>query len=277
MSPAGRYDPGWVSRYYDAYGEREWKRWDRSPEDRVKLHVHRHYLERFVQSGQTVLEIGAGSGRFTQVLAELGARILVADLSKGQLALNRANAAAYGYGRNVIDWIAMDACDMGSLASSRFDAVVAYGGLIGFVFENRNRVMTELLRVLKSGGPLLMSVMSVWGSFHSDLPFVLSIPREQNESIIDSGDLHPDTFSTPNQRVHMFRAEELESFLADHPVRLEAISASNSLTAGCGDGLSSIESDEAKWRYLLEKEIVASSASGCLDIGTHIIAVVRKL
>ena len=58
-----RYDPDWVRTHYDEYGMREWHRWDESPVERAKLHVHLHYLQQYVRLGDRVLEIGAGAGR----------------------------------------------------------------------------------------------------------------------------------------------------------------------------------------------------------------------
>jgi 2-polyprenyl-3-methyl-5-hydroxy-6-metoxy-1,4-benzoquinol methylase len=276
MSKSGRYDPGWLSQFYDAYGEKEWARWDKTPEERIKLHVHQHYLGKYLRRGQTVLEIGAGSGRFTRTLSELGTRIVVADLSKGQLELNRINSEKYGYKKSVINWIQMDVCEINGLQLDSFDAIVAYGGLLGFVFEKRAQAMTEMLKVLKQHGVLLLSVMSTWGTVHSALESVLSVDLAQNDQIIESGDLHPDTYSTPNQRVHMFRAMELKEFLGRFPIEIECISASNAISAGYGNRLEPLEKQEEKWKYLLEKEIVASREEGCLDSGTHIIAVGRK-
>ena len=89
-----RYDAHWMARVFDEYGEKEWERWERSHADQVKLHVHCHYIRLAVKEGDSVLEVGAGAGRFTQVLAELGAQIVVADISEGQLNLNRKHQIA---------------------------------------------------------------------------------------------------------------------------------------------------------------------------------------
>src|SRR5205823_8297077 len=82
--------------YYDEYGEREWYRFDRAPADRVNLEIHRRFLARLVRPGDRVLEVGAGPGRFTIQLAELGAKVCVADISPRQLQLNREKVAEAG-------------------------------------------------------------------------------------------------------------------------------------------------------------------------------------
>jgi integrase len=67
--------------FYDNLGEREWSRLEETPRGRVAYEVHRQFLERFVRSGDRVLEIVAGPGRFTFDLARLGATVEVTDLS----------------------------------------------------------------------------------------------------------------------------------------------------------------------------------------------------
>ena len=95
---ASEYDAEGIAQFFDQYGLREWNRLVETPVDEVNLYLHTHYLEQTIRPGMVVLEIGAGAGRFTQVLARLGARILVADISQGQLDLNRRFAFCGGGG-----------------------------------------------------------------------------------------------------------------------------------------------------------------------------------
>jgi cyclopropane fatty-acyl-phospholipid synthase-like methyltransferase len=85
--------PDQIRAYFDRIGFAEWDRFDRSPVEKVKLHLHEVYLRRHLPTGARVLEIGAGPGRFTRVLVEHGCRVVVTDLSPVQLELNRATAA----------------------------------------------------------------------------------------------------------------------------------------------------------------------------------------
>jgi ubiquinone/menaquinone biosynthesis C-methylase UbiE len=120
-----KYDPNWVRDHYDAYGMKEWHRWERTPSSRIAFAVHAHYLRQYLQPGQRILEIGTGAGRFTQLLAEIGARITVADISPGQLALNRQQAEALGFAAAVEAWVECDACELHEhFSDGQFDTVV---------------------------------------------------------------------------------------------------------------------------------------------------------
>jgi len=54
------------------------------------------------------------------------------------------------------------------------------------------------------------------------------------------------------------------------------MSASNCLATNWIDVLSELPEDGEKWQHLLEMEIEACQESGCLDLGTHIIAICKK-
>lgn len=273
----GLYDAKWVEAFYDSYGTTEWDRMVRDPAHEVKLHVHRHFLERFVHSGDRVLEVGAGPGRFTLELAKLDAKVWVGDISPVQLDLHKQMAAAHGFEAAVCERRKADLCDLSPYASESFDAVVAYGGPLSYVFERRAEALSEVRRVLVPGGAALFSVMSTWGSIHEYLtPGVLAVDVEVNRKIVKSGDLHPSVYSEANHLCHMFRAGELADLLRDAGFEVEGVAASNCLSAAAGDRLAELRGDETRWNHLLEMELEACQEPGCVDMGTHIVAAGRK-
>ena len=271
------YDRDYVARYFDELGEREWSRLINTPADEIKLYIHSHYLEKYIRKGDFVLDIGAGPGRFTQLLVTLGATAIVADISQQQLELNKRYAAELNFAHGVKDWLQLDICDMSTFADQTFDAVVCYGNPIGYVFERKDRALAEVLRVLKPRGKAFISVASLWGSLHELLPAVMTVDTAKNVEIIRTGDVYFDASEGLRHRSHLFRGNEFREFLESHRVSILDLSASNAVSAVWGDKLKEVRADSARWNELLTMELEACRQPGCLDMGTHILAVIEKV
>lgn len=272
-----RYNPDWVRSYYNEYGEKEWKRWDESPVEQIKFEVHLYYLRKHLQVNDRILEIGAGAGRFTQELAKISKRIVVADISPVQLQLNRGNAHKLGFSDSIERWVECDICDLRPhFREEEFDAVVCYGGPLSYVFDEREKALQELLRVTKPKGLLFLSVMSLWGTVHHFLPQVLQVDPTINREIIASGDLGPDKIKASRHFCHMYRAAEFRAFLEKAGLVIEVLSASDCLSATWAEHLKTLKENRVIWQHILEMEIEACREPGCLDMGTHLIAVCRK-
>ena len=272
----GPYDPFWVANFYDEYAGKEWERLVAMPVDRVSLEIHSHYLRRYVQPGSRVLEIGAGPGRFTQLLAELSCRVLVADISPRQLELHAEKAREFGFEKAVEERRRLDICDLGEFADASFDVVLAYGGPLSYVFGRAGQALGECTRVCKPGGHVLASVMSLWGSLHKTLGQDLDVPAESMRRIIATGDLTPANWQGITHRCHLFRAAEIHSLLDGLPLRIRTLSASGFLSTHWNQQLEGLEPHSEAWQMLIEMELQACASEGCLDAGTHLIVVAQK-
>lgn len=270
------YHSGVIADYFDQLADGEWERLVKTPTAEIRLEVHAHYLRSFILPGSRVLEVGAGPGRFTQMLAALGCRITVVDISQVQLDLNRRYADELGFETAVAGWLQMDICDLTEFAADSFDALVCYGGPLSYVLDRREQALAECARATRPGGLIFMSVMSLWGSAHEHLPAVLTTPVENNRQIVATGDLTPQTRPGSRHDCHMFRAAELRRFLEGQGLEVAAMSASNTLTTGWDEPLTEVRQDPERWAELLAMEIEACCEAGCLDMGSHIIAVARK-
>lgn len=270
------YDPEAVERYYDNAGLAEYTRHDKSPEMRIKFELHLSCLRSFVAPGSRVLEIGPGPGRFTEVLAGMGCRISVVDISSEQLELNRERAQERGYASSIDAWLKEDVCDLRALGAQMFDAIVAFGGPFSYVLDRRDRAMQECLKRLEPSGRVLLSVMSKWGTIHAFLRDVQTLPPEEIEAIVRTGDVTPETApkaSADGHCFHMFTAAELTAFLEDHALSIDFMSASNAVSTKWGELLET----EQFFAKALELEQEAAQSSGALDMGTHILGVVSRL
>jgi SAM-dependent methyltransferase len=267
------YDPAAIAAHFDRLSHRELERFERTLGDRVSLALHSHVLEQFTQPRGRVLDIGAGPGLFTEQLHHLGCRITVGDLSAEQLRLNREAAAARGFAKSVDGWHQLDICDLSVFPDGAFDTVVAFGGPLSYVFTSRDRALSECIRVLRPGGMLLLSVMSLWGTMHRHLAGVLTLPDAANRSIVATGDLTRESDPSSTHYCHMYRAAELRALLDRSDLSLEWISASSGVATGLERG---VVTDERSWQLVLEFELEACRQPGYLDAGTHLIAAVRR-
>ena len=176
--------------------------------------------------------MGAGAGRFTIKLARLGTRVTVVDISPEQLRLNEEHIAQARLevaieGRHLADMRDLSRFDDGS-----FDVTVCYVGPLSWVLEDADRALSELLRVTKLGGHVLVGVMSRFGALKAFLPAdeIDTFGLEEMQAIVDTGYL-PDHHSTLGP-VHLYTWAELRQLLRRHPCTVVAASAANFLSVG---------------------------------------------
>jgi len=267
------YDAAAIAGYFDGFAAAEWDRFGHTLGDRVSLALHVEALRRSIPPACRVLEIGAGPGRFTEVLAALGCQVVVGDISTVQLELNRARANERGFATSVERWQQLDVCDLRPLTPGAFDAVVAYGGPLSYALDRRDQALAECVRVLRPGGVLALSVMCLWGAMRRHLPVILQQPPEINARIVATGDLDEVTNFGSGHYCHMFRSGELVELLRRHGLTIDLISASSALSTGLDAGLATAPE---RWRELLEWERAACVEPANLDAGTHLIAVARR-
>ena len=268
-----KYDAKQVTDFYNLDAEREWQRLVSSPEEEVKLQVHNHYLHKYLDKEMNVLEIGAGPGRFTQTLHKIGCQILVSDISPVQLQANRDKAKELGFDTSVTDWQEVDVSNLGQFTDRSFDAIVAYGGPLSYVFDQLDQALSECHRILGPDGLLIASVMSLWGTLHR---FFASFPESDPTPIVEHGDLTAETYPGTTHFCHLFRAQELREVMTRNGFDVITLSASSSLSPTHNDIVETLREDPARWQSLIDLEIEASASPGMIEAGTHMIVVARK-
>jgi ubiquinone/menaquinone biosynthesis C-methylase UbiE len=266
------WDPDHTAAYYDAFGEREWTRFEDGLTPRVSLAVHLHHLRRFAEPGDRVLDVGAGPGRFTIELARLGAEVVVADISPAQLELNRERVKEAGLEKQVTDRVVADVLDLSRWSDGAFDATVCYGGALSYVLERAPEAAAELARVTRPGGHVLVSVMSLVGTVLQFMEGLLDLARRDGvpfqEEIVATGFLPERGKDYGHLPMTLYRWPQLQELLAPHG---EIVAAS---AAGL---LASVDPAEPELRDLLARwEVDLAADPGALSCGQHILAVVRK-
>lgn len=132
----------------------------------------RHVIdERFLphlKQDARILDVGSGGGLFTKYIADLRPDIHIVgiDLSKPQI------ARAAKRMRNYADRVRFELGDATQLAFAdrTFDGVISYGSIKHWT--SRDAGLAECIRVLKSGGPLLITEADRSTSFEDAERFI---------------------------------------------------------------------------------------------------------
>jgi SAM-dependent methyltransferase len=263
------HDPERAAAFFDEYGEREWTRFDDERTPSTSLGVHVEYLRRYARAGDRVLEVGAGPGRFTIELAQLGASVVVADISTRQLELNRQKVADAGL--EVEDRVVADVVDL-PFADGSFDATVCYGGPVSYAVDRAEDAVAELARVTRPGGHMLVSVMSLVGAIQAYADAVLEVTAEHGVDVTDrivaTGFL-PEGPGLGHLAMRLFRWRELEELLSRH----------GEVVAASATGLirPSRDPEDPELRALLARlELELAAEPGAIDCAPHMLAVVRR-
>lgn len=107
------------------------------------------YLHKYLRPGASVLEVGAGTGRYSLALAREDFRVSALELMESNLAVFRAHLRP----EDEIDVRQGDARDLSRYPDAAFDAVLVLGPLYHLYTEaDKVRVLREARRVARPGG-----------------------------------------------------------------------------------------------------------------------------
>ena len=149
-----------IALYYDKSQESEHSRLDRH---QLEHDLTWGYLNQYLPSHGTILEIGSATGKYTLELARRGYHITAVDLSKILLENCRENIAREGLDKQV-QFVLADARNLGEIPQNEFDAVLLMGPLYHLILEtDRKTALKESFDRLREGGIFFSSFISRFG------------------------------------------------------------------------------------------------------------------
>lgn len=137
------------------------KHYNKHPEDKRLLRRHgivefettMHHLHRFLQQGQYILDIGAGTGRYTSALMAEGYQVKAVELV-------RRNIDVFLKREPSADVVLGDARNMAFLPSASSDVTLLLGPLYHLIGdEEKLKALNEAKRVTKPGGLIFVAYL----------------------------------------------------------------------------------------------------------------------
>ena len=152
-----------VTGFYDRVDEDS--RLKRSRHGQLEYAVTMNYIHRFTAPGAKILEIGAGTGRYSIALAKEGMNVTAVELAESNLSVLRENSVGI---ENLCAYHG-DATDLSRFPDASFDMVLVLGPLYHlFEKEDVNSAIDEAIRVTKPNGVIFFAFISVYGIMYAN-------------------------------------------------------------------------------------------------------------
>ncbi len=150
------------SDFYGQYDEDG--RLERSRHGQLEYFITMNYIHRYAAKGSKVLEVGAGTGRYSVALAKEGMDVAAVELVESNLAVLREKSRGL---RNLSAYRG-DAVNLG-FADNSFDLTLFFGPMYHLYEKDEvNCAIDEAIRVTKPGGVMMFAYISVYAIMYAN-------------------------------------------------------------------------------------------------------------
>lgn len=265
-----------VKKFYTGYVKREWKRLIKNPYHKLEFDTTLHFLKKYLPKKGLILDAGGGPGRYTIELAKQGYDMILLDITPANLELAKKQIKREKVEDKVKEVLEGSITDLSKFADNTFDMVICLGGPLSHVInkKERDKAISELIRVAKKGAPIFVSVisrLSVLAKSVREFPDEINQPRFKRYR--DSGDYMGNYGFTA---AHFFLPEELrDAFTKKNLVVLEMVGLE-----GVGSGFeketNELAKNKSRWKIWLETHYKTCIHPVVVGISEHILIIGRK-
>ena len=129
----------------------------RSRQGQLEYRITMNYIHKYLKAGDRVLEIGAGTGRYSIALAREGVQVSAVELVKRNLDLLKKHAE----GLTNIEALQADALDLSRFQDDTFDMTLLFGPMYHlYEHADQQKAIDEAIRVTKPGGVIMAAFLS---------------------------------------------------------------------------------------------------------------------
>ncbi len=123
------------------------------------------FIHRYAAKGSKILEVGAGTGRYSIALAKEGMDVTAVELVESNLEVLREN----GKGIMKLKAFQGDATDLSRFPDNAFDVTLLFGPMYHlYEADEVNRAIDEAIRVTKPDGVMMFAFLSVFAIMYAN-------------------------------------------------------------------------------------------------------------
>ena len=225
------------------------------------------YIHKYLGDDARILEIGAGTGRYSIALAKEGYNVTAVELVKHNLDILRSNSSG-------IDNIASmqgDALDLSMLSDDTFDLTLVFGPLYHlYEPEDQHKAIDEAIRVTKPGGIVIIAFLSVHAILLTNYLYE-GLKGGLEENFTDDYSVR----HFEDQLFTGFDIAEFEKLFTDKPVTwLKTVAADSVLEYG--ERWSGLELSDEDFDVFTKYHLATCETRELLGSSSHLLYVCRK-
>lgn len=169
------------------------------------------YIEKYLKSDSKILEVGAGTGRYSIALADKGYDVTAVELVEHNIEIMKKKVKP-NHKIHIYDG---NACDLSFIADNTYDIVLVLGPMYHlFNDDDKHKAISEAIRVAKTGGVIYCSYCN------NDTCMYKMFYKKRILEFIEK-DLIDDTFkakSSPNEIFELYRKSDIDNLMKEYNV-----------------------------------------------------------
>lgn len=229
------------------------------------------YIDKYIKKGDRVLEIGAGTGRYSHELARRGYTVDAVELVEHNIDVFRKNTMP----EENITITQDNALDLSAFEDNKYDITLLLGPLYHlYNMEDKRRALSEAIRVTKPGGVVFAAYVITDGCI-MDEGF-----RRKNISVseyIKNGIIDAETFASrpePKEIFELVRKEDVDEIMSVFPVRRLHYAATDGCSLLISDALDNMDDDTFK--LYIKYHLAICERSDMVGMTCHALDVFKK-
>lgn len=197
-----------IIEFYNNYDEDgRLKKKNRLPEYITTM----RYIEKYLKQNSKIIEIGAGTGRYSIALADMGYDVTAVELVPHNINIMKKKVKP----KHDIKIYEGNACDLSFIDSDTYDIVLLLGPMYHlFTDENKHRAISESIRVAKKGGIIYSAYCN------NDTCMYKMFYKKRILNYLDKGLIEDDYHakSSPNEIFELYRKSDIDNLMKDFNV-----------------------------------------------------------
>lgn len=227
------------------------------------------YIEKYLRPGMRVLEIGAGTGRYSHALARQGYRVDAVELTSHNIEIFRQNTQP-GEAVTITQGNALRLADF---ANNTYDLTLLLGPMYHlYTEEEKHLALSDAVRVTKPGGTVFAAYCM------ADSAIVqFAFRRGMLRDLIARGQLDTETFQTssyPHDLFELYRTEDIDRLRGSLPVTQLHYVASDGYTNHMRETVDAM--DDSDFAVYMKYHFATCERYDLIGFSNHTLDIFRK-